>query len=434
MAASVAPKAAPAPAPKPAPKPAAPAPAASASASAGAAASASASGSASATATASPAAPAGDSVDISKETASAEAGDKKPENAYDGIADKTSTVTVDPYKEGKNDTIEGILRNQGYSLQDIYNKDENGKTLIDHVASVNNLKNPNVIQDGASLKVPGRENSESLSSMDLKPGEQQETEVKNNEAGVQVDSNMEKKKDGSSELNVDTQSDKAPDADLSTKTTVPEGGRMDSNATAVEGGVDVNTVAQNKDGSAVTQERIEAREDRTDVSIKDIDRTGDNMAVAADGNTVNVTNPGSEKGGDVKSEVDISEASSDGFTENLGRNVAEFFGFGGEEVAPVQADGVGEVRVSKNDEGQATVSTVKAGEESELFTTAGDTDDTFVERAGEWVDESAAAVADGVGNAWNGFTNWLTGSETPAAETEKSGVFKETRRGRRPVR
>ena len=341
---------------------------------------------------------------------------------------------MDPYKEGKNDTIEGILRNQGYSLQDIYNKDENGKTLIDHVASVNNLKNPNVIQDGASLKVPGRENSESLSSMDLKPGEQQETEVKNNEAGVQVDSNMEKKKDGSSELNVDTKSEKAPDADLSTKTTVPEGGRMDSNATAVEGGVDVNTVAQNKDGSAVTQERIEAREDRTDVSIKDIDRTGDNMAVAADGNTVSVTNPGSEKGGDVKSEVDISEANSDGFTENLGRNVAEFFGFGGEEVAPVTADGVGEVRVSKNDEGQATVSTVKAGEESELFTTAGDTDDTFVERAGEWVDESAAAVADGVGNAWNSFTNWLTGSETPGAETEKSGVFKETRRGRRRVR
>ena len=430
MAASVAPKAAPAPAPKPTPKPAAPAPAASASASAGAAASAS--GSASATAT--PAASAGDSVDISKETASAEAGDKKPENAYDGIADKTSTVTVDPYKEGKNDTIEGILRNQGYSLQDIYNKDENGKTLIDHVASVNNLKNPNVIQDGASLKVPGRENSESLSSMDLKPGEQQETEVKNNEAGVQVDSNMEKKKDGSSELNVDTKSEKAPDADLSTKTTVPEGGRTDSSATVVEGGADVNTVGQNKDGSAVTQERIEAREDRTDVSIKDIDRTGDNMAVAADGNTVNVTNPGSEKGGDVKSEVDISEASSDGFTENLGRNVAEFFGFGGEEVAPVQADGVGEVRVSKNDEGQATVSTVKAGEESELFTTAGDTDDTFVERAGEWVDESAAAVADGGGNAWNSFSNWLTGSETPAAETEKSGVFKETRRGRRPVR
>ena len=114
--------------------------------------------------------------------------------------------------------------------------------------------------------------------------------------------------------------------------------------------------------------------------------------------------------------------------------MAEFFGYGGEEVAPVTADGVGEVRVSKNDEGQATVSTVKGGEESELFTTAGDTDDTFVERAGEWVDESAAAVADGVGNAWNSFTNWLTGSETPAAETEKSGVFKETRRGRRRVR
>jgi hypothetical protein len=372
--------------------------------------------------------PPGDSVKISSEVGAD--GQKKPENAFEGVADKTSTVTVDPYKKGKNDTIEGILRNQGYSLQDIYNKDKNGKTLIDHVASVNNLKNPNVIQDGASLKVPGRENSESLSSMDLKPGEQQETKVKNNEAGVQVDSNMEKKKDGSSELEVGTKSEKAPDANLKTETTVGKDGRIDSSATAVKDGVEVNTVAQNSDGSAVTQEKIEAKEKSTDVSIKDIDRKGDDMKVKADGNAVNVTNPGSEKAGDVTSKVDISESSSDGMVENFGRGVAEFFGFEGEQVAPVQAEGVGEVRVNKNEEGQARVSTVKDGEESELFTTAGDTDDTFVERAGEAVDEGI----DWVGDKAKGLWNWVTGNEAPAAETEKSDVFKQTRRGRRRVR
>ena len=369
-----------------------------------------------------------DSVKLSDEVASD--GVKKPENAFEGVADKTNTVTVDPYKKGKNDTIEGILRNQGYSLQDIYNKDENGKTLIDHVASVNNLKNPNVIQDGASLKVPGRENSESLSNMDLKPGEQQETEVKNNEAGVAVESNMEKKKDGSSELDVATKNEKAPDADLKTETSVGKDGRIDSSATAVKDGVEVNTVAQNADGSAVTQEKIEAKEKSTDVSIKDIDRTGDNMKVEADTDAVKVTNPGSERAGDVTSKVDISESGSDGAFENFGRGVAEFFGYESEEVAPVQADGVGEVRVNKNDEGQARVSTVKDGEENELFTTAGDTDDTFVERAGEAVDEGI----DWVGDQAKGLWNWVTGNDPSAAETEKSDVFKQTKRGRRRVR
>jgi hypothetical protein len=387
---------------------------------------------------------AGDSVDISKEAGasdpSGKAEDAKQTNAYEGVADKTSEVTVDPYKKGKNDTIEGILRNQGYSLQDIYNKDKGGKTLIDHVASVNKLKNPNVIQDGAKLKIPGRDNSESLSSMDLKPGESQDSKVENKKVGVGTESTMEKKKDGSSELGVKTNNEKNPDAELSTKTEVGKDGRIDTNSTATKEGVETNTVAQNKDGSAVTQEKQTATEDQTKVTIKDIDKRGDNTKVTADNNTVTAVNPGSKTAGDVKSTVDISEKSSDGTFENAGRWVAEKFGYGGQEVAPVTADKVGQVDVTKNSEGQATVSTVQGGKRNELLKTAGDTDDTWVERAGESVDEGidyvgdkisdgAEAVADTAASAWNELKNWWNGTDNkvpakPDAVTSKSAVHK----------
>lgn len=51
-----------------------------------------------------------DGVALSSETGSAE----KP-NPYAGISEQSSSVTVDGWKEGKNDSLEGLLRNQGYS-------------------------------------------------------------------------------------------------------------------------------------------------------------------------------------------------------------------------------------------------------------------------------------------------------------------------------
>jgi hypothetical protein len=369
-----------------------------------------------------------DAVKISSEAGkSAETGQTaKEENVYAGIADKTSTVTVDPYKKGKNDTLEGMLRNQGYSLQDIYNKDKNGKTLIDHVASANNLKNPNIIQDGAKIKIPGRENSESLSSMDLKEGESQTSEVKNNEVGVGTESKMEKKKDGSSELGVKTNNKQNPDAELSTQTKVGKDGRIDTNSTATEKGVETNTVAQNKDGSAVTQEKQTATAEGTNAKFKDIDKKGDNLDVKATSNRVDIANKGSEAGGDVTNSVDISEKSSDGMVENGARWVAEKFGYTSAPQAPVNFSGAGEVNVSKNKDGQATVSATKNGEESELLKTAGDTDDTLLERGGEFVDESFSAAKDQFNSLLSSVSDFFSGEKrvTPKAETSKSAIQK----------
>lgn len=76
-------------------------------------------------------------------------------NPYEGFADEVASVTVDRWKKGPNDSIEHILRNQGYSSNDIYRKDKNGQTLIQRVAAANGLKDPNLIRPGQKgLKVP----------------------------------------------------------------------------------------------------------------------------------------------------------------------------------------------------------------------------------------------------------------------------------------
>lgn len=76
-------------------------------------------------------------------------------NPYEGFSDDFAQVTVDRWRKGPNDSIEHILRNQGYSSNDIYRKDKNGQTLIQRVAAANGLKDPNLIRPGQKgLKVP----------------------------------------------------------------------------------------------------------------------------------------------------------------------------------------------------------------------------------------------------------------------------------------
>ena len=240
---------------------------------------------------------------------------------------------------------------------------------------------------------------------------------------------MEKKKDGSSELNVKTDNKENPDAGLSTKTEVGKDGRIDTNSTATKDGVKTNTVAQNSDGSAVTQETQNATKEKTEVNIKDIDRRGDNMDVTATPDTVTAVNKGSEKGGDVTSTVDISEKSSDGMFENGAAWLADKFGYGPEAQEPVNVQGAGEVNVVKNSEGQATVS----ADGEEILKTAGDTDDTWLERRGEDVDEALATVKNKATDIMTSLSDWWNGTDS-SVKTEKSPVYKNTRRGRRVVR
>jgi len=57
------------------------------------------------------------------------------------------------------------------------------------------------------------------------------------------------------------------------------------------------------------------------------------------------------------------------------------------------------VHVSRNEEGQATVTVGRNGQHQEVLTTAGDTDDSLIERAGEVVDDTISAVGNAVGDA-----------------------------------
>lgn len=76
-------------------------------------------------------------------------------------------VKVDAWKrgshKGKNDTLEGILKNQGYTLREIYSKGQDGKSLLQRVSSENGLKNPNHIRANQTLEILAKPKSEERS-------------------------------------------------------------------------------------------------------------------------------------------------------------------------------------------------------------------------------------------------------------------------------
>lgn len=261
--------------------------------------------------------------------------------------------------------------------------------------------------------------SERISSPEIAPGTRQEIEVRNQPAQVRVETEIRRAPDGTSQQVTDVQNRRNPDAAIDTTTTVGPGGRIDTVSTPVPGGVQNDTLAQNADGTAVTRETTLARENRTDVVLTDVDAAPGNLQVVANNETVVVNNPGSPAAGPVQNQIDISEASSDGLFENLGRGIASLNPFAREEPRQAVAiEGAGQVHVSRNEEGQATVTVANGGHHQTVLTTAGDTDDSFIERAGEAVDNTLSTIGNAVGDAteavgnaasgaWNTVTGWF---------------------------
>lgn len=320
-----------------------------------------------------------DKVELSKEAKTEE---KKP---YSGISTETSDVKADPWKKGKNDSLEGILRNQGYSLKEIYSKDKNGKTLIDAVQAENKLKNPNLIHPGQDLKVPRVPNSSSQSSMDLKPGEKQSQEVSNDDKGITNTSTMTKNADGTVTSTTSVNNSNNRDANTSTTVNTPNGGRVDQSDRVTQDGTQSNTTAQDNKGG-VTTVQTNATSEGSNTEITNTDKKKD-MQVSTDGNQVTTKN------GEVTTSTDISEKSKDGFFERTGKGIAEVFGYKDELTPCTTGSGNAEkVNVKDNGNGSSTVTETVNGKEKELVTTAGDNDDTLIERAGEKVDNFFSAV------------------------------------------
>ena len=338
---------------------------------------------------------------------------EKP-NPFSSFTSETSSVKVDSWKKGKNDSLEGILKNQGYSLSEIYSKDTNGKSLVDKVAAANKLKNPNVIRPGQELVVPSKEDSESLSSKDLGNGHSQTASVKADD--VSIEAKMDKAKDGTTTA---TTTAKADDASLSSQTTVSEKGRVDTSISKEGDAVKAQSVAISGDSTAVSQVDTKTKPGSTSVAVSDLD-SNKNLSVTADSENVEVTNKARTKGDNVTTNVDISESSSDGWFENTGRSVYNWFGGETKKPDSVSLTGASEVKATKNDEGQATVTAKVDGKNKTLLETAGDSDDSWLERAGESVD-----------NFWGSAGDFFSGDKET---TSKSQVTRMTRRGRRAVK
>ena len=333
-----------------------------------------------------PAAPA--AVDSSNLTTAAET-----PNPFASFAPSATEVTVDGWKEGKNDSLESILKNQGYSLNDIYSKDENGKTMIDKVAAANDLKNPNVIGKGDKLQIPKKENTESISTQDLDKGQTQTAEATNGEASVEATNT--RNEDGTATSAVEVSNG---DASLDTTTNVSENGRIDTSVSHTEDSVSSNTVAI--DGANATEVSTVANDEGTNVTVTDRDGTADtNLTANAD--AVTTTNGG------ITNEVDISESNSDGFFEDVGRGITNFFTGGPEQPEAVDLDGVRQVGVNRDNEGQTTVS----ADGKEVLQTAGDTDDGWLERAGEGVD-----------NFFRGIGNFFSSGDSGTERSEVRDV------------
>jgi len=62
------------------------------------------------------------------------------------------------------DSLSELLLQRGYSVKEMYQKDDQGKTMIDRIADSNGLRNPNLIYPGQQLDLPGKDRAEESST------------------------------------------------------------------------------------------------------------------------------------------------------------------------------------------------------------------------------------------------------------------------------
>ncbi len=130
--------------------------------------------------------------------------------------------------------------------------------------------------------------------------------------------------------------------------------------------------------------RIEVRADKFNSRVQFDDADGTpNLRVEPSRSELKVRNPGQ---GVVESRLDLAEADNDGSFENVGRWVANLFTeeipvFVGEDVPEASS-----VRVTRNREGETWATAKVNGDDQVVFSSPGDTDDTWIERVGERAD------------------------------------------------
>lgn len=224
-------------------------------------------------------------------TGDSKAPDKKSDTGSD---DKSAKVTTDKWQKGRNDCLERALRNQGYSLKDIYARGKDGKTMLQRVAEDNGLKDPNKIADGKELTIPRKENT--VTAEGLKPGQKITREAEDAQGKMAV--TAQRNADGTKSIDTDTKTA----SPVSSGLTVPPGGAAHGDVKKTSQGLESSVHGENAGGDARTDIKTVATPEGTHTTITDSDKKK-NLDGAIDQDGVYARNPGKKEGDDVESGV-----------------------------------------------------------------------------------------------------------------------------------
>ena len=311
-------------------------------------------------------------------------------NISTSATENNANVTVDGWKKGKNDCLEHILLNQGYSMKEIYGKGDDGKSMLQTIANQNGLKDPNVLRPGQSLTIPKK--GEAASTEGLKPGETAEAKVDTGERSTKL--TAERTEDGKT-MTTDVNNG---GGSLEVKTEVGDKGRIDANVRQQGDHVVTQEVAKNSNGSAITQTTTDAGPDGTHVQIRDTDKSGPNSTASVDehGN-VTFDNPGAKPNDGVNTTVGDNQ----GLAETVGEwgdNVGRWITGQPRGDEAVSVDNARGVDVNRRADGSQTVTIDQANGEQVVHNRGAD---GLLQQGGRWVDEQAGRLGSWVSSWWN---------------------------------
>ena len=322
--------------------------------------------------------------------AGAPAGSADKVNLSTNATQGSSNVKVDSWKKGKNDCLEHILLNQGYSMNEIYGKGPDGKSMLQSVASQNGLKDPNLLRPGQTLNIPKK--GEAASTEGLKKGETAEAKVDTGERSTKLTAaRTEDGKSLTTEVNNGGGS-------LQVKSEVSDKGRIDANVRQQGENVVTQEVAKNSNGSAITQTTTKAGPQGTTVNIRDTDKTGANSTVSVtEQGTVVVNNPGAKGSDGVRTEV----GNNQGLAERVGEwgdNVGRWIIGERRGDEAVQVDNASGVNVQRRQDGSQTTTITGANGEKTVHNRGAD---GMLQQGGRFVDEQASRLGNWVSGWFN---------------------------------
>lgn len=293
----------------------------------------------------------------------------------------SSLVEVDGWKKGKNDCLEHILLNKGYSLKEIYTKDQSGRTLAQRIAADNGLKDPNLLRAGQQLIIPSKSNSKSVSTEGLKRDQSSSVSIKNQGiAGEKTASRNADGKDMHTEIHNGA-------ASFEQDTHVGRDGRIDGTVRKSKDGVDAYELAKNGRGDAMTESVTAAGPKGSRTVITDKDRTA-NMKVKVTEDGLVAENPGA---GD---SVKTASHDNKGLFETLGSwgdKVARWTVGQKRSTNDLDVSGAKRVEEQRNSDGSRLVTVTRAdGSKVGHYRDA----DWAGQRGGRKLDEGISAITD----------------------------------------